>query len=141
MTLRLSGRRTGWAVLAVLAAALVVIVLAAYHGSDTASTSACNTGRGLLHRVAADTATAQRAAANGGAVPPASAGALQRDDNDLNNFINGEQTPDRSFDARALPVADGLGRVVTDLSQHTSAVADLNRAAGAAATANTACGG
>jgi hypothetical protein len=107
---RLSRPIVGFYVLVGVTVILVLVLIAAYHGSSKSSSAGeCRAARPLLSRTASDV----HAASSG----PASAvvGRLQKDDDDLNNFINGAQHPDPSFTAQVLPVAGNLGRVVTDL--------------------------
>ena len=104
---KLSRPITGVYVLVGLAVALLLVLIAAYHGSSSSTASACGPARALLARVKTDVA---------GVSAPGAAQRLQHDDDDLNNKLNGQQHGDPGFEARALPVADNLGRVVTDLT-------------------------
>ena len=112
-----------------LTSILVLILVAAYHGSSASTASQCAPARALLRRMAGDVGGARTAVASSGAATPAQVASLQRDDDDLNNFLNAAQSPDAAFNSRALPVADALGRAVTDLQTHDPGlISDLNRA-------------
>jgi hypothetical protein len=125
---KLSRPSSGYLVLLGLATVLVLILVAAYHGSRAGSASECAPARPLLRRIASDTTGARTAVASNGAATAAQTAALQHDDDDLNNFLNGEQSPDTAFNGRVLPVANALGRVVTDLQAHApGAISNLNQ--------------
>jgi hypothetical protein len=133
--------KTGALVLVGAVTILVLILVAAYHGSEVSDASQCPAARGLLRRTLADTTGARATFTSSGHATAAQAIALQHDDDDVNNFISAEQTPDSAFNSRALPLADNLGRVVTDLSGQTHAtVADLNALDSAAQAAAQYCG-
>jgi hypothetical protein len=138
---------TGFLVLAVLAVILGLIVYAAYHGSDAAVASECGPAHGLLQRTLTDANTTRSQVTIDASATPAVATAVTRDDNDINNFINGEQHPNSGFDGAVLPLADALGRVATDLQPlplpkpvPSGTVSDVNGLASAASTAAQYCG-
>ena len=130
---RLNRPITGAAVLGVVVLFLVLILAAAYHGSNVPSP--CGSARGLLRRVAADARVV-----SGGQATPAQLGALQRDDDDVNNLINAAQHPDPGFNGRILPLAENLGRVVTDFRDSAPVTTDLAALESAAAGATAYCG-
>ena len=132
-TLKLSRPIMGAAVLAVAVLILVLIVAAAYHGSSGSTGAQCGSVRGVLGRITRDLQPAA-----GGRATPADVAALQRDDDDLNNFLNAGQHP--GLDAHLLPVAENLGRAVTDLRDAAPAQTDLGALESALAGATTFCG-
>ncbi|MHB8466341.1 MAG: hypothetical protein ACYDH6_03860 [Acidimicrobiales bacterium] len=132
---RLSRPSTGVFVMLIAVAVFALILFAAYHGSGGSSSSRCGATSGMLRRVAADVA-----AASGGSPSGRQVAALQRDDDDVNNYLNGNQHPDPGFNARLLPVAENLGRLVTDLSDRVPSGADGSALGAALASVSRYCG-
>jgi hypothetical protein len=104
----------GALVLGGIAAFIVVLVIAAYHGSGRVAPSDCAKTSTLLHRTQADLTGVRASFAAGGTVPGGGAAALAADNRQLAEILQREQSADMAFDERAIPVLDGLTRLASD---------------------------
>lgn len=101
----------GVVVLAAVGLVLVLLAIAAYHGSTNVAPSDCAKSSVLIRRTAADAAAA-RSASSAGA--PIDVGSLRRDAAQLTAVVQGEQASDIAFGNRVVAVSDAVGRLASD---------------------------
>jgi len=129
---------SGLVIVLAMAAVVVVLVLAAYHGSAQTPPSDCARSATVLRRTDADAATARQVFSTAGSVPAADVHALQSDGDRLTAMVQGEPESDLAFDEKVLPLTDAITALVSGAGAHTGDVVDdlatLSSSASAAAT-------
>jgi len=115
---------SGLLIIVGLAAILVVLVLAAYHGSDQTPPSDCSRSAALLRRTDTDTAAARQAVSTTGEVPPDELQALRNDGDRLTAMLQAEPESDLAFDEKVLPVTDTITTIVSSGGARTAALAN-----------------
>src|SRR5579872_3977520 len=108
-----------------LAIALVVIVVAAYHGSSQTPPSDCARSGALLGRTGVDAATARRVDSATGALPRAALQPIEADGGRLTGLVQNEQQSDLGFDERVLPVTDAITQLAADAASPSRSRSDL----------------
>jgi len=103
---------SGLLILLGMAAILVILVLAAYHGSGQTPPSDCNRTAALLRRTSTDAADARQAFSTTGSVPAADTQALRSDGDRLTAMLQSEPESDLAYDEKVLPVTDAITTVV-----------------------------
>ena len=122
-----------------IAAALVVLVLAAYHGSSQTPPSDCTRWGALLSRTAADAASATRSDSATGALPARLLAPIEADGARLTDLVENEQS-DLTFDERVLPVTDAITQLAADAPSPSRTRSDLGTLTAAIAGADRYCG-
>jgi hypothetical protein len=113
---------SGLVILLGMAAILVILVLAAYHGSSQTPPSDCARATSLLRRTDTDAVAARQAVSTTGSVPAADLAALRTDGDRLTAMVQNEPESDLAFDEKLLPVTDAITTLVGTTGARSTAL-------------------
>jgi len=125
---------SGLVILLGMAAILVILVLAAYHGSSKTPPSDCARAGSLLRRTDTDAGTARQAVSTTGSIPAVDIAALRSDGERLTAMVQNEPESDLAFDEKLLPVTDAITTLVGTPEARSTAL--VNQVATVSSTAS-----